>query len=71
MNPTITKLETVLFQYTVENMGVDYNGFNMVYEQGSRHKLDGGLLRIPPTGHCRRIRGWSFTLGRRGSISFR
>ncbi len=46
MTPEITKIETVVFQYTVENMGVDYNGFNLVYEKGGRRKLGGGLLRI-------------------------
>ena len=46
MTPEITKIETVVFQYTVENMGVDYNGFNLVYEKGATRKLGGGLLRI-------------------------
>ena len=46
MIPAITKLETVVFEYTIENMGVDYNGFNLVYEKGGRRKLRGSLLRI-------------------------
>ena len=35
-NPKITKIETVIFEYDIQNMGTDYNGFNLVYEKGQR-----------------------------------
>ena len=32
-NPKITKIETVNFSYEIQDMGTDYNGFNLVYER--------------------------------------
>ncbi|AWT60684.1 MAG: N-succinyl-L-Arg/Lys racemase [Candidatus Moanabacter tarae] len=34
-SPKIKKLELTSFEYRIENLGVDYNGFNQVYEKGS------------------------------------
>ena len=33
--PEITKLELVTYEYQIQDMGRDYNGFNQVYEAGS------------------------------------
>ena len=41
-NPKITKIEIVIFDYEIQDMGTDYNGFNIVYEKGNVHK-DGDL----------------------------
>ncbi len=46
-SPKITKIEQVVFEYTIQNMGTDYNGFNGVYEKG--------MTRIM---HHRRISWW-------------
>lgn len=35
MNPEITKIESVEFSYSIPDVGVDGNGFNLVYEPGS------------------------------------
>ena len=32
-NPMITKIETVIFEHDIQDMGTDYNGFNLVYEK--------------------------------------
>ncbi|MCH8289607.1 mandelate racemase [Candidatus Poribacteria bacterium] len=45
-NPKITKLEVVVFEHEIQNMGTDYNGFNMVYEKGRVHKTRPSILRI-------------------------
>lgn len=42
----ITKLELVAFEHKIQDMGTDYNGFNMVYEQGSVLTLHPSVLRI-------------------------
>ena len=34
-DPKITKLELIVFEHKIEDMGTDYNGFNQVYEKGS------------------------------------
>ena len=36
MAPEIIKIETIEFSYTIPDVGVDGNGFNLVYEPGSR-----------------------------------
>lgn len=38
MAPEITKIETIEFQYPLENVGTDENGFNLVYEPGTTTK---------------------------------
>lgn len=45
-NPKITKIETVIFEYDIQDMGTDYNGFNLVYEKGNVHKMQSSILRI-------------------------
>ena len=31
----ITKIEVVVFEHEIQDMGTDYNAFNTVYEKGS------------------------------------
>ncbi|HXF64213.1 MAG TPA: enolase C-terminal domain-like protein, partial [Caldilineaceae bacterium] len=45
-DPKITKIEIHEYEYTLENMGRDYNGFNLVYEPGGKIALRGKILRI-------------------------
>jgi L-alanine-DL-glutamate epimerase-like enolase superfamily enzyme len=44
--PKITKLEQIFFTHEVENMGMDYNGFNQVYEKGSKLTMQPSILRL-------------------------
>lgn len=45
-DPKITKFEIHEYEYTLENMGRDYNGFNLVYEPGGKVTLRGKILRV-------------------------
>ena len=45
-DPTITKIEVHTYEFERENLGKDYNGFNIVYEPGNRMKSQGNVLRI-------------------------
>lgn len=45
-DPKITKFEIHEYAYTLENMGRDYNGFNLVYEPGGKVAMRGKILRI-------------------------
>ena len=45
-DPIITKIEIHTYECERENLGKDYNGFNLVYEPGSRIKTQGSVLRI-------------------------
>ena len=45
-NPKITKIETVMFTHEIQDMGTDYNGFNLVYEKGNVLKSQSSVLRI-------------------------
>jgi L-alanine-DL-glutamate epimerase-like enolase superfamily enzyme len=45
-DPIITKLEIHEYEYTLEDMGRDYNGFNLVYEPGGKATARGKILRI-------------------------
>ena len=45
-NPKITKIETVIFEHDIQDMGTDYNGFNLVYEKGNVHKMQSLILRV-------------------------
>ena len=45
-DPKITKIETIIFEYEIQDMGTDYNGFNLVYEKGSVHKMETSVLRV-------------------------
>lgn len=45
-DPKITKIESVVFEHTIRDMGTDYNGFNQVYEKGSTLTMRMSVLRI-------------------------
>jgi len=45
-DPIITKLEIHEYEYTLDNLGRDYNGFNLIYEPGGKAKARGKILRI-------------------------
>jgi L-alanine-DL-glutamate epimerase-like enolase superfamily enzyme len=42
----ITKLEVTTFEYELENVGKDYNTFNMVYEPNGRLTQRGSILTM-------------------------
>ena len=44
--PRITKVTVTTFEHELENVGKDYNTFNMVYEGGSKLKQSGTILQI-------------------------
>ncbi len=44
--PKITRIRVHQYQYTVENLGVDYNGFNQVYEPGATFTYTGHIVAI-------------------------
>ncbi len=45
-DPIITKIELQTYECERENLGTDYNGFNIIYEPGNRIKSQGNILRI-------------------------
>ena len=45
-DPKITKLELVIFEHRIQDMGTDYNGFNQVYEAGSVINSSSTVLKI-------------------------
>ena len=45
-DPKITKIEQVVFEYTIQDVGTDYNGFNQVYEEGRTKTMRGSILRV-------------------------
>ena len=45
-DPIITKIEVHEYQFEMENLGTDYNGFNLIYEPGNRISQRGNILRI-------------------------
>lgn len=44
--PRITKIERVVFEHVINDLGSDYNGFNQVYEAGSRLTTRPSVLLI-------------------------
>jgi len=46
MGPTITRIEVMEFEYPLEDLGTDGNGFNLVYEPGSTLWTDQLALRV-------------------------
>ena len=44
--PIITKVEAIQYQYTLDQVGKDYNTFNMVYEPGGSLTQTTHLVRI-------------------------
>ena len=45
-DPIITKIDLHTYECERENLGTDYNGFNIVYEPGNRIKHQGNVLRV-------------------------
>jgi L-alanine-DL-glutamate epimerase-like enolase superfamily enzyme len=45
-DPIITRIEVHEYSYTLENLGADYNGFNLVYCPGGTVEPRGRILRI-------------------------
>ena len=45
-DPKIQKIEIHEYAYTLNDLGKDYNGFNLVYEPGSKVHSKGYILRI-------------------------
>ncbi|MCZ6678752.1 MAG: mandelate racemase [Candidatus Poribacteria bacterium] len=45
-DPKITKIEVVVFEHEVRDMGTDYNGFNQVYEKGNVRQARSSILQI-------------------------
>ena len=43
--PKITKLEVIVFEFKLEDLGTDYNGFNQVYEKGKISTRRQGVFR--------------------------
>ena len=61
--PTITKLELVVFEHKIEHLGTDYAGFNQVYDPGAvltnhptifRIHTDVGIVGEYPAGDAQR-----------------
>ena len=45
-DPKITKIEVHEYEFTLDGLGTDYNGFNLVYEPGGKITRKGYILRI-------------------------
>ena len=45
-SPKITKVSVTTYEHELQNVGKDYNTFNMVYEAGSKLKQSGTVLQI-------------------------
>jgi L-alanine-DL-glutamate epimerase-like enolase superfamily enzyme len=45
-DPVITKIEIHEYEYSLADMGRDYNGFNLVYEPGGKVNNQGWIIRI-------------------------
>jgi len=45
-DPKIVKIEIHTYQYTLKDLGKDYNGFNLVYEPGGTVPSGGKIIRI-------------------------
>ncbi len=63
--PKITKIEAIVFEHQIQDMGTDYNGFNQVYEKGSvlnsqqcivRFHTDTGVTGEYPSGPAERTK---------------
>ena len=44
--PKITRLTVHQYSWPIEDMGYDYNGFNMVYQRGNRIEATGYVFTI-------------------------
>ncbi|MDP6356120.1 MAG: enolase C-terminal domain-like protein, partial [Planctomycetota bacterium] len=72
-DPRITRIESVVFEHEIQDMGTDYNGFNSVYEKGSVARSKSSILRIHTnigitgeyaSGHAMLGRVASYLIGR-------
>ena len=76
-DPRITQLETISFSYEKRNLGTDYHGFNLVYEEGAVQTAGGTMLLVHTdagvSGFCPHLssldeavlpRVWPFLKGR-------
>src|SRR4051812_42998770 len=45
-DPKITKIEIHEYNFSLDNLGKDYNGFNLVYEPGGKVTMSGRVLCI-------------------------
>lgn len=45
-DPIITRIEVHEYAFTLDNLGRDYNGFNLVYAPGSKAEMRGHVIRI-------------------------
>ncbi len=45
-NPKITKLEVIVFEHEIPDLGTDYNGFNVIYEKGASLKRSLSIFRL-------------------------
>jgi L-alanine-DL-glutamate epimerase-like enolase superfamily enzyme len=45
-SPRITRVEATTYEYTLEDLGTDYNTFNLVYEPGARPPRRGHVISI-------------------------
>ena len=45
-DPLITRIEVHEYAYTLDNLGTDYNGFNLVYSPGGKVEPKGHIIRI-------------------------
>jgi L-alanine-DL-glutamate epimerase-like enolase superfamily enzyme len=45
-DPKITRIELHEYAYTLDNLGTDYNGFNLVYTPGGKVEARGRIMRI-------------------------
>ncbi len=45
-NPKINKLEIIVFEHEIPDLGTDYNGFNVIYEKGAVLKRNLSIFRL-------------------------
>ena len=45
-DPLITRIDVHEYEYSLDDLGTDYNGFNLVYEPGATRQGTGYILRI-------------------------
>jgi L-alanine-DL-glutamate epimerase-like enolase superfamily enzyme len=45
-DPKITKIELHEYEFTQENLGTDYNGFNLIYTPGGKITRKGYIIRV-------------------------
>ena len=45
-DPKITRIELHEYSFKLDNLGTDYNGFNLVYAPGGKVEMRGRIMRI-------------------------